>query len=71
MKFNRSLQVKLVKSPKNPITGEKLEEETLDAVADIVRETTETIARHIVIGVGVYVAVDTLRQVIIKATPEG
>ena len=71
MKFNRSLQVRLVKSPKNPLTGEKLEEETVAAVADIVRETTETIATHIVIGIGVYVAVDTLRQVIIKATPEG
>lgn len=71
MKFNRSIQVRLVKNPKNPITGEKLEEETLDAVADIVRETTETITKRIVIGIGVYVAVDTLRQVIIKATPEG
>ena len=71
MKFNRSLQVRLVKNPKNPLTGEKLEESDIAAVADIVRETTETIATHIVIGIGVYVAVDTLRQVIIKATPEG
>lgn len=76
---NRHFQVKYVKDPINPNSDETLEEtvsvdyekigEILDKSSVSFRDTLEMIATKAIIGVGVYVAVDTLRQVIVKLTP--
>lgn len=75
---NRHLQVKYVKDPIHP-TDEAAEEaisvdyekigEILDKSSLSFRDTIEMVATKAIIGVSVYVAVDTLRQVIIKLTP--
>jgi hypothetical protein len=76
---DRHLQVKYVKDPKNSTSEEDFVETTavdydkigelLDKSALSFRETAEFLATRVIIGVGVYVAVDTLRQVIVKLTP--
>lgn len=64
---NRSIQVSFNKN--NPNLEDSSSDTQVD-YAQIVRDTTETVAKKIILGVGVYVAVDTLRQVIVKLTPQ-
>lgn len=76
---DRHLQVKYVKDPKAPAAEDDFEGtisvdydkigEILDKSSLSFRDTLEMIATKAIIGVGVYVAVDTLRQVIVKLTP--
>lgn len=77
--LNRSLQVKVVKDRKN-VTPEddSVEMPTIDydKIGELLEQSSKTFRDHvedigtkIVIGVVVYVGVDTLRQVIVKLTP--
>ncbi len=65
---NRSIQMRLVNT-KNPSSDEPIETMPIVDYAQI-REIAEAIATKAIIGVAVYVAVDTLRQVIVKVTPQ-
>jgi hypothetical protein len=66
---NKTLQLNLVNKPKSTETDVNSEAAPSVDYAQIVRETTETVAKNLIIGVATYVAVDTLRQVIVKITP--
>lgn len=68
--FNRTLQVGIVKTPKTA-TPEAVDQETTPVdYVQIVRETTETVTKYAAIGVAGYVVLDTIRQVLVKLTPE-
>lgn len=66
---NKTLQLKLVNDSKTETPNETSEAHASVDYVQLVRDTTETVAKHVVIGVGVFVAADTLRQVIVKLTP--
>ena len=68
--FNRSIQMKLVKTPKNNKTEATTEPtETVDYV-QIVRDTTVEVAKVVAVGIAVYVVLDTLRQIAINVAPK-
>lgn len=66
---NRSVQVKIVKNPENAFTDETIETATLADRVQIVRETVESVGEKVLVAFVVYVAADTLRQVLVKLTP--
>ena len=73
---DRHFEVKIRKDPKTTETDNTVEELASVDYSDLVRETTNTLIetterwlKTAVIGIGVYVAADTLRQVIVKITP--
>ena len=68
--FRRSIEMKLVKNPKPKKTDEDPEPTVPVDYAQIVRETTETVVKGVIITVGSFVVLDTLRQAIVKITPQ-
>lgn len=68
--FKRSIEMKIVKSPKNSTSTETSEETPSIDYVQLVRNTTETVAASVIVGVVLYVGADTLRQVIVKLTPQ-
>lgn len=65
---NRSIQVKYVKTPRENSETTSEPTPSVDYV-QIARETAESVGKYVVVGVATYVAVDTLRQVLVKLTP--
>lgn len=68
--FLKNFQVTVSRKDKEQrsIEEDTQPKESTDYV-QLARETTETIAKYLVIGVAAYVAADTARQVIVKLTP--
>lgn len=64
------LELRMVNDSKSPKTDETSEPKPSLDYVQIVRDATEFIGTKVIIGVLAYVAVDTLRQVIVKVTPE-
>ena len=70
MKFTDRFQVTVSKKPKTSDTDTASLTAAPVDYAQIVRETTETVAKYAVVAVGSYVAADTLRQILVKLTPQ-
>lgn len=66
---NKTLQLKFVNDSKTETPTDTTEAKPSVDYVQLVRDTTGSLAKTVVIGVGVYVAADTLRQVIVKLTP--
>lgn len=67
---NHRLELNLVKKPKQTSTPEiaPVPTEPIDYVY-IAHEAFEHVSTKVIIGVVAYVAIDTIRKVIIKSTP--
>jgi hypothetical protein len=67
--FRRSIEVNVVKTPKNQAVGTTSEEVTAVDYTEAVQETVRIIAANAILGMVAFVALDTARQVIVKLTP--
>jgi hypothetical protein len=64
----RRLEVRVVRNDKPSDATDTTKEIPTDT-AQIIRETTTTIAAAVILGIAVYMGADTARQVIVKVTP--
>lgn len=44
--------------------------ETISAISEVFSENAEMLAQYAIIGILAYISADTLRQVIVKSTPQ-
>lgn len=63
------VETKIVKNNKTSHTNDSTENLSDQDYVQLVRETAPKVAKWIAIGVAGYVALDTLRQVIVNAAP--
>lgn len=66
--FRRSIELNVVKTPKKAVETTS-EEVTAVDYTEAVQETVRIIAVNAIIGMAVFVGLDTVRQVIIKISP--
>lgn len=67
--FNRSLQMKFVKTPKTAKVAEAPTDTTQTDYMQIARKTAKDVAVGAIAIVATYVVLDTLRQVVVNAAP--
>lgn len=67
--FGRKFEVKVAMAPKTKTVETNSEEVVAVDYAEAVQETVRIVAANAIIGMVVFVGIDTLRQVIVKSTP--
>lgn len=66
---NRKLEVRLASDKDDKSTEIELPVVDPEQIARLVQETSRVVVSHAIIGVGTYVALDTIRKVLIKVVP--